>query len=156
MQGFVLVSVLVKRKFIIFVLVSISVHENITGCRANIIRIDRRNLLKLINKHLGKNFISIFIHKFISLHYYYLIVTFLYYQKCAKSHLQQCRNFKKFWGEPRTTRFKFKKLKNSRGGPRTTRCKVSGKEGVMSNAIHTSRNTPSPKNPNGCPASIYS
>jgi len=28
---FILVSVLVKRKFIIFVLVSISVHENITG-----------------------------------------------------------------------------------------------------------------------------
>src|SRR6218665_2664603 len=68
------------------------------SCRANIrpIRIDRRNLLKLINKHLGKH--SKFIHKFVSLHYYYLIVTFLYYQKCAKTHLHQCINFNKFRG----------------------------------------------------------
>src|SRR6218665_2908135 len=65
------------------------------SCRANIIRTDRRNLLKLVNKHLGKHIISIFIHKFISLHYYYLIITFLYYHKCAKTHLQQCRNLKK-------------------------------------------------------------
>src|SRR6218665_1350906 len=69
-------------------------------CRANIIRTDRRNLLKLVNKHLGKHIISIFIHEFISLHYYYLIVTFLYYHKCAKTHLQQCINLKKFRGPP--------------------------------------------------------
>ena len=36
-------------------------------CRANIIRVDRRNLLKLLNKHPGKHIISIFIHEFISL-----------------------------------------------------------------------------------------
>src|SRR6218665_3036854 len=59
------------------------------NCRANIIRIDRRNSLKLINKHMGKHIISIFIHKFISLHYNYLNVKFLYYQKCVKTHLQQ-------------------------------------------------------------------
>src|SRR6218665_672633 len=83
------------------------------SCRANIIRIDRRNLLKLTNKHLWKHrpIISKFIHKFISFHYY-SIVSFLYYQKCAKTHLQQCRprNFKKFREDPWTTHFQFKKL----------------------------------------------
>jgi len=33
------------------------------------------------------------------LHYYYLIVIFLYYQKCAKTHLRQCRNSKTSSGE---------------------------------------------------------
>src|SRR6218665_471037 len=86
------------------------------SCRANIIRTDRRNLLKLINKHLGKHIISIFIHEFISLHYYYLIVTFLYYQKCAKTHLQQCRNLKIFRGRtPGPPALSFKKYKKFLG-----------------------------------------
>src|SRR6218665_988324 len=52
------------------------------------------------------------------LHYYYLIVIFLYNnQKCAKAHLQQCRNSNYFRGQnPRNpARFKV------RGGGSLTR-----------------------------------
>src|SRR6218665_54448 len=84
------------------------------NCRANIIRIDRRNLLKLINKHLGKHIISIFIHEFISLHYYYLIVTFLYYQKCPRTHLQQCIHLKNSGEDPRTTHFNVSGIQGGR------------------------------------------
>src|SRR6218665_2486861 len=94
------------------------------SCRANIIRVDRRNLLKLINKQLGKH--SQFIHKYISLHYYYLIVTFLYYQKCAKTHLQK-RNLKKSGEDLGPPTLSLKNVKNSGEDPRTTRIKVNGK-----------------------------
>src|SRR6218665_2642701 len=92
---------------------------SILSCRANIIRIDRRNLLKLINKHLGK-------HSLVCTIFDCLIVTFLYYQKCAKTHLQQCRHYKKFRGRtPRPPALSLKNLKNSGGEPQTTRFKVS-------------------------------
>src|SRR6218665_3998722 len=99
------------------------------SCRANIIRIDRRNLLKLINKHLGKHIISIFIHNFISLHYYYLIVTFYIIRNALKLAYSNVDILKNSGGGPRTTRFKFKKLKKFRGEPLTTHFKVSGREG---------------------------
>jgi len=49
---------------------------------------------------------EIFIRGYLRLHYYYLIVTFLYNQKCAKMHLQQRRNSKNVQGRTSGPRFK--------------------------------------------------